>query len=88
MLFRSDVVDWSDTTEAARAAFASLAGKIRKGGLPPLGINVLLGPDFQAMAQNQSRNLEEGRIVLAQIIAAKPMALAAARNRDDRVPQG
>ena len=61
--------DWSDTTDAARAWFVSLAEKIRKTGFPPLGFHVLLGADFQAMAQNQGRNLEEGRIVLAQVVA-------------------
>ena len=61
----------ADTTDAARAWFVSLAEKIRKDGLPPLGFHVLLGSDFQAMAQNQRRNLEEGRIVLAQIVAKK-----------------
>lgn len=65
------IADWSDTTEAARAWFGSLAEKIRNEGLPPLGFHVLLGADFQAMAQNQRRNLEEGRIVLAQVIAKK-----------------
>ena len=65
------VTDWSDTTEAARAWFVSLAEKIRKEGFPSLGFHVLLGADFKAMAQNQGRNLEEGRIVLAQIVARK-----------------
>ena len=65
------VKNWSDTTGAARAWFVSLADKIRKEGLPPLGFHVLLGPDFQVMAQNQRRNLEEGRIVLAQVVAQK-----------------
>ena len=65
------VATWSDTTDAARAWFVSLAEKIRKEGLPPLGFHVLLGPDFQAMAQNQRRNLEEGRIVLAQVVAKR-----------------
>ncbi len=65
------VSDWSDTTEAARAWFVSLAEKIRKDGLPPLGFHVLLGADFQAMAQNQGRNLQEGRIVLGQVVAKK-----------------
>jgi len=32
---------------------------------------VLLGPDFRVMAQNQRRNLEEGRIVLAQVVARR-----------------
>jgi SAM-dependent methyltransferase len=65
------VTDWSDTTEAARAWFVSLAEKIRKEGFPSLGFHVLLGPDFKTMAQNQGRNLQEGRIVLAQIVARK-----------------
>jgi len=65
------VSDWSDTTAAACAWFVSLAEKIRKEGLPPLGFHVLLGADFQAMAQNQGRNLQEGRIALAQVVARK-----------------
>jgi len=65
------VSDWSDTTDAARAWFIALAEKISKEGLPAVGFHLLLGNDFQVMAQNQRRNLEEGRIVLAQIIAKK-----------------
>jgi ubiquinone/menaquinone biosynthesis C-methylase UbiE len=65
------VATWADTTDVARAWFVSLAERIRKEGLPTLGFHVLLGPDFQAMAQNQRRNLEEGRIVLAQVVAKR-----------------
>lgn len=65
------VTAWSDTTDVARAWFVSLAERIRQEGLPALGFHVLLGPDFQAMAQNQRRNLEEGRIVLAQVVAKR-----------------
>jgi SAM-dependent methyltransferase len=65
------VADWSDTTEVARAWFTALAEKIKRDGLPPLGFHVLLGADFREMAQNQGRNLQEGRIVLAQIVATK-----------------
>lgn len=65
------IVDWADTTDAARKWFASLAEKIAKEGLPPLGFHLLLGPDFKAMAQNQRRNLEQGRIVLAQVVAKR-----------------
>jgi len=65
------VAVWSDTSDAARAWFVALAEKIRKEGMPPLGFHVLLGSDFQAMAQNQRRNLEEARIVLAQIVARR-----------------
>lgn len=66
-----EVAAWSDTTDAARAWFIALAEKIRNEGLPPLGFHVLLGSDFQVMAQNQRRNLEEARIVLAQIVARR-----------------
>ena len=66
-----DIETWSDTTDAARAWFVALAEKIRKDGVAPLGIHVLLGSDFPAMAQNQRRNLEEERIVLAQIVARR-----------------
>ena len=62
---------WRDTTDVARAWFVALAEKIRKEGVAPLGFHVLLGPEFPAMAQNQRRNLEEERIVLAQIVARR-----------------
>lgn len=65
------VADWSDKTDEARGWFVAVADKIRKEGLPTLGFHVLLGPDFQVMAQNQRRNLEEGRIVLAQVVARR-----------------
>jgi MPBQ/MSBQ methyltransferase len=66
------VCSWSDSTEVARDWFARLADKLRDRGPSPLGIHVLLGPDFAAMAQNQRRNLDEDRIALAQIVALKP----------------
>lgn len=65
------ITDWADTTEAARAWFVRLAEKIQKEGFPSLGFHLLLGADFKAMAQNQGRNLQEGRIALAQIVARK-----------------
>lgn len=68
------ISDWTDTTEVARTWFLALVEKIRKEGLPPLGFHLLLGPEFQAMAQNQGRNLQEGRIVLGQVVARKGVA--------------
>lgn len=65
------ITDWSDTTERARTWFVSLAEKIQKEGLPSIGFHILMGADFKVMAQNQGRNLQEGRIVLAQIVARK-----------------
>jgi len=65
------IIDWSDTTDAALRWFESLAEKIRKEGFPSLGLQVLMGADFLAMAQNQVRNLQDGRIVLGQVVARK-----------------
>ena len=62
---------WLDATDTARAWFVALAEKIRKEGVAPLGFHVLLGSEFPDMAQNQRRNLEEARIVLAQIVARR-----------------
>lgn len=63
---------WSDSTEAGRKAFARAVARMEQQGLPPLGIHLLLGDGFMEMARNQWRNLEEGRILLAQVIARKP----------------
>ena len=65
------IEDWKDTTDEACKWFVQLADKIKNDGLPPLGFHLLLGPEFQVMAQNQRKNLEEGRIVLAQVVAKK-----------------
>lgn len=65
------IARWDDTTDTARTWFTNLAKKIQATGLPPLGFHLLLGQDFQLMAQNQRLNLEEGRIVLAQVVATK-----------------
>jgi len=65
------IADWSDTTEAAHEWFVALSEKIRKEGFPLLGFHLLMGPDFREMARNQGRNLQEGRIVLGQVVARK-----------------
>ena len=65
------ISSWKDSTAEAREWFTKLAEKIRRDGFPPLGFHLLMGPDFREMAQNQGRNLEEGRITLAQIVAVK-----------------
>jgi SAM-dependent methyltransferase len=65
------ITEWSDTTEAARAWFVAIAEKIRKEGFPTLGFHLLVGSDFREMAQNQGRNLQDGRIVLGQVVAKK-----------------
>lgn len=65
------VSDWRDTTAEARMWFVKLAEKIRRDGFPALGFHLLMGQDFREMAQNQGRNLEEGRISLGQVVSVK-----------------
>lgn len=66
------VLNWTDTTSLAREWFINLTDKVRQEGLPKLGFHLLMGKDdFPIMARNQLRNLEEERIVLAQVIAQK-----------------
>ena len=60
---------WDDTTAAAAAWFAHQASKTRDTGVPPLGLHVVLGPEFGLMARNLRRSLDEGRVVLAQVVA-------------------
>jgi ubiquinone/menaquinone biosynthesis C-methylase UbiE len=63
---------WQDTTEIGRCWFKRMGDKLRNQGVPPLGIHILLGDDFQAMAQNQVRNLEEDRISLIEAVVRRP----------------
>lgn len=67
-----EILSWRDTTGLGREWFRALGQRIQEEGAPPLGFHVLLGPDFQAMAQNVVRNLEENRIGLIEVLARKP----------------
>ncbi len=67
-----EILRWRDTTDLGREWFRALGQHIQEEGAPSLGFQVLLGPDFQAMAQNQVRNLEENRIRLIEVLAKKP----------------
>jgi hypothetical protein len=48
-----------------------MARRIQDTGLSPLGFHVLLSEDFPTMARNQRRNLQEGRIVVAQVVSGE-----------------
>ena len=51
---------WQDTTEATLAS-AQARARHADSKPPPLGTHLILGPDWQAMARNSARNLEENR---------------------------
>ena len=63
---------WRDVTEDGRSWFRHQREKIRQEGLPPLGLQLLFGPDFKLMAQNQVLNLEQDRIALIQAVLKRP----------------
>ncbi len=64
---------WREATEAGRDWFRRQQEKVRRDGAPPLGLQLLLGPDFRQMARNQALNLEEERIGLIEAIARRPV---------------
>lgn len=67
-----EILSWRDTTSLGREWFRAVRQKMQEEGPSPLGVHVLLGPDFQTMAQNLVRNLEENRIALIEILARRP----------------
>jgi hypothetical protein len=60
-------VAWIDETANALEWFQQrLAAAPAPGGLPPLGLHLLMGDDFGAMFRNQVRNLQEQRVAVIQ----------------------
>jgi ubiquinone/menaquinone biosynthesis C-methylase UbiE len=67
-----NILSWQDATAKGCAWFTRMGAKISQKGLPRLGIHLLLGDEFRLMAQNQVRNLDEGRIALVETIVQRP----------------
>ncbi|MFO1069365.1 MAG: class I SAM-dependent methyltransferase [Geminicoccaceae bacterium] len=66
-----EIESWRDVTAAGTTWFAARIASMRQRGLPPLGPHLLLGDDYPAMAENQARNLAEGRIALIEAVCRK-----------------
>ena len=64
------VLTWQDTTEATLAS-AQARARHADGEPPPLGTHLILGPDWQAMARNSARNLEENRTRLFNAVLGR-----------------
>lgn len=66
------VRSWKDTTpEALRWHAALMARADGQVAPPPLGLHLMLGPEFPRMVGNLGRNLAEGRIATVQILATR-----------------
>jgi len=58
------VAAWHDPTPDSLEQALARAKALETGTLPPLGIHVLIGPNFPTVSKNMVRNLEERRIEL------------------------
>ncbi len=68
------IVSWRDASEAARAWFREFAPAVpQQGDSPVPGFQVMMGPDFPVMVQNQIRHLNERRIILIEAVANRPL---------------
>lgn len=68
-----EILSWRDCTETGRSWFRQMETKLAQD-IPPLGLQLLLGPEFRQMARNQLRNLDEDRICLIEAIVRAPAA--------------
>src|SRR5262249_36231064 len=70
---RFEEVSWIDKTEIAQAWAAEMQAK-RQQLHAPLGLEVVMGPEFAEMPVNLGRNLLEGRVRIIQAVMAKARA--------------
>jgi SAM-dependent methyltransferase len=63
---------WVDETASATEWFQQRLSATAPEGPPPLGLHLLLGPDFGEMFRNQVLNLGEGRISVIQAVFERP----------------
>ncbi len=66
-----DVLAWRDVTKPVTDWTRAMRAKAAQHGPQPLGLHLIMGPDWAEMIANVVRNLEEGRIVLIQAVAQK-----------------
>lgn len=66
-----DVLAWRDVTKPVTDWTRAMRAKAAEHGPQPLGLHLIMGPDWAEMIANVARNLEEGRIVLIQTVAQK-----------------
>ena len=57
-----EILEWRDTAEQVDAFFAEVRERSKRAGPPALGMHLLLGEDFPAIAANLPRNFGERRV--------------------------
>jgi ubiquinone/menaquinone biosynthesis C-methylase UbiE len=66
-------LSWVDETASVTEWFRQRSPASAPADPPPLGLHLLLGPDFGEMFHNQVRNLQEGRVTVLQAVFEKRM---------------
>jgi SAM-dependent methyltransferase len=62
------VVAWHEATEEALEQAVSRAQAVENEALPPLGLHILIGPEFPVISRNMLRNLREQRLRLLNAV--------------------
>jgi SAM-dependent methyltransferase len=62
------VLAWHDPTPESLEQALARAKALETGALPPLGLHILIGPNFPTVSRNMVRNLEEARIQLINAV--------------------
>ena len=62
---------WEDKTKVSAQAFIKSSEKIKKYGLPPLGLHLLMGKDTINKIENMAQNLVEKRLTAIECICRK-----------------
>src|ERR1700687_2389311 len=62
------VVAWHDPTRESLEQALARARALETGSLPPLGLHILIAPNFPTVSKNMVRNLEEARIQLINAV--------------------
>ncbi len=62
------VIAWHDTTEEALEQYIARTKAAASATPPPLGLHIMIGPDFPTVSKNMLRNLEERRISLINAV--------------------
>lgn len=64
------VLAWHEPNREALDQAIARAKSVANEPLPPLGLHLLIGPDFPTVAGNMLRNLQEARITLVNAVCA------------------
>jgi ubiquinone/menaquinone biosynthesis C-methylase UbiE len=69
--FSYNITYWMDKTEVSADAFEKSAEKIKRDGLPPLGLHLLMGQNTTKKILNMAQNLAEKQLTVIQCICLK-----------------